>query len=171
MGLSLKGRSGASSVHGVPPGSWHPSSPALFPEDTGHLGDSLSRGVPGLVGPGSAATMAGEAVSFHGPLLQPTRDLGTLRGGAGVPTVHRSFWWDLSQVRGDGGGFGGASVLRSGCSCFDSLVSQPFTQQVQTHHHPHSNPPRPIVTSENTVAPQTVKACRIGGRGGEADDK
>lgn len=91
MGLSLKGCSGASSAHGVPPGSWHPSSPALFPEDTGHLGDCLSRGVPGLVGPGSA-TMAGEAVSFPGPLLQPTRDLGTLRGGAGVPTVHRSFW-------------------------------------------------------------------------------
>lgn len=91
-------------------------------------------GVPGLVGPGAAATMAGEAVSFPGPLLQPTRDLGTLRGGAGVPTVHRSFWQDLSQVRGDGGGFGGASVLRSECSCFDSLVSQLFTQQVQTHH-------------------------------------
>lgn len=131
MGLSLKGCSGA---HGVPPGSWYLSSPALFPEDTSHLGDSLSRGVPGLVGPGAAATMAGEAVSFPGPLLQPTRDLGTLRGGAGVPTVHRSFWQDLSQVRGDGGGFGGASVLRSECSCFDSLVSQLFTQQVQTHH-------------------------------------
>lgn len=41
MGLSLEGCSGASSAHGVPPGSWHPSSPALFPEDTGHLGDSV----------------------------------------------------------------------------------------------------------------------------------
>lgn len=51
--------------------------------------------------------MAGEAVSFPGTLLQPTRDLGTLGGGAGVPTLHRNFWWDLSQVRGDGGGFGG----------------------------------------------------------------
>ena len=52
---------------------------------------TLSRGAPGLVGLGAAATMAGEAVSFSGPLLQPTRDLGTLGGGAGVPTVHRNF--------------------------------------------------------------------------------
>lgn len=62
-------------------------------------------------------------------------------------------------------------MLCSGCSCFDSLVPQLFAQQVQTHHHPHSNPPRPIVTSEDAVAPQTVKACLIGGGGGEADDK
>lgn len=115
--------------------------------------------------------MAGEAVSFSGPLLQPTRDLGTLGGGAGLPTVHRSFWWDLSQVRGDERGFGGAPVLCSGCSCFDSLVPQLFAQQIQTHHPPTPTHPRPIVTSEDTVAPKTVKACLIGGGGGEADDK
>lgn len=32
---------------------------------------TLSRGVPGLVGPGAAATMAGEAVSFPGPYCSP----------------------------------------------------------------------------------------------------
>lgn len=36
---------------------------------------------------------------------------------------------------------------------------------------PYSNPPRPIVTSEDAVAPKIVKACLIGGGGGEADDK
>ena len=41
MGLSLEGCSGASSAHGGPPGSWHHSSPALFPEDNGHLGDAV----------------------------------------------------------------------------------------------------------------------------------